>query len=260
MSAQERPTALITGASSGIGYELAKLFAAAGFDLALVARRREPLDRLANELPPRHGIRTRVMVEDLADPAAPRRIHQALVGANVTVEALVNNAGFGLRGAFAELPLERQLALLQVNVTALTELSRLFLPGMVARGRGRVLNLASTAAFQPGPFMAVYYASKAYVLSLSEALAEELAGSGVTVTCLAPGPTATGFAEAAGNADSRLFRLGTMDAAQVARIGFEAAMAGRRLAVPGLRNWLAVQGLRLSPRALTLKLVRYLQG
>ena len=184
-----KQTALITGASSGLGREFARLFAAAGYDIVLVARRRQELDALAAELPPRHGIRARVLVEDLADPMAPSRIFDHLKSEDVQISMLVNNAGFGEKGSFAMLGEKRQMDMLQVNIAALTHLTRLFLPGMLGRRQGRILNVASTAAFLPGPNMAVYFATKAFVLSFSEAIAEEVRGGGVTVTCLCPGPT-----------------------------------------------------------------------
>ena len=200
-----KETVLITGASSGIGLELARLFAADGSDLILVARREAELQSLADDMAASHGISARVMTEDLSDLSAPQRIVDRLATDELELDVLVNNAGFGLRGPAAELDLQRQLDMLQVNVTALTHLTRLLLPAMIARRRGGVLNVASTAAFQPGPHMAVYYATKAYVLSFSEALAEELGGTGVTVSCLAPGPTATEFADAADMRDTLLF-------------------------------------------------------
>jgi short-subunit dehydrogenase len=192
-----------------------------------------------------------VTVADLADPTAPARLF-AEVG---PVEMLVNNAGFGAGGRFAALPLDRQLALLQVNVTALTELTHRFLAPMRAAGRGRVLNVASVVAFQPAPGLAVYGASKAFVLSLSEALWSELEGSGVTVTCLCPGTTVTEFFEVAGMGDTRPFNRG-MRAAEVAAIGYRATMAGRRLAVAGASNRLITGLVRFVPRGLVLRMGR----
>jgi hypothetical protein len=257
---EAKQTALITGASSGIGLELARRFASRGFDLVLSARSAGKLEALAAELAREHGVKASVATADLSDPAAPLRLHERATAGGAAVDVLVNNAGFGLRGDFAELPLGRQLEMVQVNVAALTNLSRLFVPGMIARRRGRVLNVASTAAFQPGPGMAVYYATKSYVLSFSEALSEELAGTGVTVTCLCPGATATGFAAAADMEKSLLFRLGAMSAEEVARVGCDAALRGRRLVVPGLRNKLGAASIRISPRGLVLKLVKRLQS
>jgi short-subunit dehydrogenase len=244
-----RPVALITGASSGIGAELARCFAQGGYDVVLTARRRDRLEALAAELAPH----ARVLEADLSDPDAPVRLY-ATTG---PVDVLVNNAGLGALGRFATIPLGREMEMLRVNITALTELARLYVPPMVARGRGRVLNVASTAAFQPGPGMAVYGATKAYVLSLSEAMCAELAGSGVTVTCLCPGPTETEFAAAAGMEKSRMFRR-AMPASQVAQLGFAATMAGRRLAIPGVMNRMSATMVRLAPRGLVLRIARKL--
>jgi len=246
-------TVLITGASSGIGKELARCFAADGSRLVLVARGGGALEALADELRKTRKADARVLVADLAEPEAPTRILGHLQNAGLKVDVLVNNAGFGAQGRLAELPLDRQLHMVQVNVTALTHLTRLFLPGMVERRRGGVLNVASTAAFQPGPHMAVYYATKAFVLSFSEALAEEVAGTGVSVTALCPGPTRTGFGEAAQIRSSRLVGLNRMSAASVAEIGHRAFRRGRVVAVPGLRNRLLAFSVRLSPRSAARK-------
>ena len=195
-----KQTALITGASSGIGADLARLFARDGYDVVLVARSEEKLREVAEGIGKEHaGVTARVIVADLARPDAARDVVDALGG--LPIDALVNNAGYGVAGPFVETDVRSELEMIQVNVVALTHLTKLLAPGMVARKRGRILNVSSTAAFQPGPLMAVYYATKAYVLSVSEALAEELRGSGVTVTALCPGPTATGFA-AASNMES----------------------------------------------------------
>jgi len=251
------PTALITGASSGIGSALAGQFAADGYDVVLVARRGAPLDALAVEISRAHGVKARVLPADLTEAGASRRMFDDLQSAGVTVDVVVNNAGFGLRGRVAELPVERQLQMIQLNVTALTELTCLFLPGMLQRNRGGVLNVGSTAAFQPGPLMAVYYATKAYVVSFTEALAEEVSGSSLRVSCLAPGPTATGFAEAAHMTESRLFKLATpMRAADVAKMGYEGWKRGKVIVVPGLANRLGVFMVRLSPRVFVRKAAR----
>jgi uncharacterized protein len=252
-------TVLITGASAGIGLELAKLFAADKSDLVLVARRMEKLDALAAELQRDCGIQARGLAFDLSDPQSPRAIFDALTAEGVTVGVVVNNAGFGAVGPVADLPLERQRDMVQVNVAALTELTRLFLPGMIERRSGGILNVASTAAFQPGPLMAVYYATKAYVLSFSEALAEEILGTGVRVTCLAPGPTATEFAAVAGTEHKLLFRLGTMDARTAALAGYRGFRRGRTLVIPGLKNKLGAFAVRLAPRAWVRKVVKRLQ-
>jgi hypothetical protein len=239
-------TALITGASAGLGAELAKLCAAGGYDVVLVARSAKRLAEMADGLARAHGVEARPLVADLALPAAPAEIF-AQVSAT-PVDILINNAGFGVRGAFAETDWEAESRLLQVNVAALTHLTKLFLPGMVRRRSGRILNVASTAAFVPGPFMAMYYASKAFVLSFSEAVANEVQGTGVTVTALCPGPTRTEFAEAAGITDSKLFHGPAMEAADVARIGYQAMMTGKVSVVAGARNRWLMRGARLIPR------------
>jgi len=252
-------TALVTGASGGIGEELARLFASDGHDLVLVARSGDKLARLAEELSGKHGVGARVLARDLARAGAPREIFEELARENVAVDALVNNAGVGSYGLFAETDLESELALLQINVVALTHLTKLFLPAMIARGRGYVLNVASTAAFQPGPLMAVYYASKGYVLSFSEALANETEGTGVTVSALCPGPTETGFVAAAGMGDSKLFDRGAMDARTVAVEGYRGMLKGKTLVIPGLRNNLLARSIGFFPRSLVTKVVRGIQ-
>ena len=191
---RQAETVLITGASSGIGRELARLYASDGAGLVLIARSEDKLRQLADELCANYGAGAQVVPTDLSRPASPREIVEALAQRHIDVDVLVNNAGFGARGSVAEIGVERQLEMIEVNVAALTQLTALLLPGMLERRRGAILNVASTAAFQPGPNWAVYCATKAYVLSFTEALAEEVRGSGVRVSCLAPGPTDTGFA------------------------------------------------------------------
>lgn len=256
---EQKMTALVTGASGGIGEELARLFAADGHDLVLLARSGDKLARLAEELEGKHGVAAHVLTADLARPEAPQEVFQELQGAGVTVDALVNNAGFGSYGLFAETDLKWELELLQVNVVALTHLSKLFLPGMLARRRGYLLHVASTASFQPGPLMAVYYASKAYVLSLSEALANECAGTGVVVSALCPGPTETGFVAAAGMGDSKLFDRAVMDARTVAEAGYRGLLAGKTIVIPGFRNNLLARSIGFFPRNLVTKVVRGIQ-
>jgi uncharacterized protein len=253
-------SALITGASSGIGLELARLFARDHHDVALVARRADKLERLAAELERAHGVRVTVIPADLADDAASEEIFRALAARDIEVDVLVNNAGFGLVGPFLATDLATELRMIRVNVTALTQLTKLFLPGMVARGGGRILNVASTAGFQPGPFMAVYYATKAYVISFSEALAEELRGTGVTVTCVCPGPTPTGFQEVAGMRNLRFLKLPFVtDAASVARAGYDGVLKGKRIVIPGLMNKLMPLTVRLAPRSMVTRVVRRFQ-
>ena len=244
-----RGTALVTGASAGLGVEFARLCAAGGYDVVLAARNAARLSALAAELAQAHGVQARPLVCDLADPAAPAAIFEQLRA--TPVEVLINNAGFGVRGAYTDTDWAREADLMQVNMVALAHLTKLFLPEMVRRRSGRILNVASTAAFVPGPFMALYYASKAFVLSFSEALSNEVKGTGVTVTVLCPGPTRTEFAEAAGIADSALFRGASMGAAEVARIGFDAMMAGKSSVIAGARNRWMVRGIGLAPRSFT---------
>lgn len=251
--------ALVTGASAGIGLELARVFARNGFDLLLVARRADTLEAVAGRLEGEYGITARTLAADLAQPEAPQHLLDYCQAEKLAVDILVNNAGVGLGGEFAETDINRQLNMIHVNVTALTHLTGLFLPQMMARRSGRILNVASTAAFQPGPLMAVYYASKSYVLSFSEALAEELRHTGITVTALCPGPTKTEFATAAEIAHSRLFAAGAASAADVAEFGYEATMKGKRVAIPGTMNKIVAQANRFSPRIVTTKLSRMLQ-
>ncbi|MGB9198177.1 MAG: SDR family oxidoreductase [Terriglobales bacterium] len=260
----DRKTALITGASFGIGLELARIFAREGHDLVLVARSGDKLRQLASELEKAHGTRSLILAVDLSDPGASAYILDQTTRANIAVDILVNNAGFGQYGFFAENDLEECLRQIQVNITTLTHLTRLYLPGMIERARtgktaARILNVASTAAFQAGPLMAVYYATKAYVLHLSEAISNELAGTGVTVTCLCPGPTATEFQERAKITGIRLTTYGTMDARTVAEDGYRALMAGKPVVISGFKNWLVAQSVRFAPRRMVTAIARKLQ-
>jgi short-subunit dehydrogenase len=253
-----RGTALITGASSGIGAELAKLCAAGGYDLVLVARRVEPMQALAASVARDHCTGVRVLAADLADPAAPEVILERL--GQTPIDILINNAGFGLQGPYAETDWAAEARMIQVNVVALAHLTKLLLPAMLARRAGRILNVASTAAFVPGPLMAVYYSTKAFVVSLSLAIAAETEGTGVTVTALCPGPTTTGFFEAAGMQSSKLFRGPAMDAASVARIGYRAMMASKPEVIAGMRNRLMIFGTRFAPRTMLAKITRGLNA
>jgi short-subunit dehydrogenase len=240
-------TALITGASAGIGRELARCFAADGHDLVLVARRLPELQALCAELEQRHPIKARAVACDLGSPSALAELLGEVRG--LELEYLVNNAGFGTCGSFAELPAEREAAMVELNVSAVLRLTRAVLPQMLARRSGRILNLGSTAGFQPGPYMATYYATKAFVNSFSEALTYELRGTGVSVTLSCPGPTETEFGEVSGVNKTRLFKLGAAPAASVAKQAYRAMLRGRAVVVHGLLNWLGVQLLRVSPRA-----------
>lgn len=255
-----RQTALVTGASSGIGLELARILAEHSYDVVLVARRGDVLERIAAELRATHGISATALPLDLSRSDAPGELARTLHERGIAVDVLVNNAGFGTRGQFTETSLDTELAMIQVNVSALTALTKLFLPTMVQRGHGRIMNVASTAAFQPGPMMAVYYATKAYVLSFSQAVAEEVRDTGVTITALCPGPTHTNFAKVAHMGTSRLFRSGlVMQSYPVARAGFDGMMRGERVVIPGLVNRIAALGATLAPRGLVTRLSRLVQ-
>jgi len=246
-----RPVALVTGASSGLGLELATIAARDGHDLVLVARRSDRLESIGKGLREEFGAAVTIIVRDLAESEAARVVTQEVEARGLSVDLLVNNAGLGVHGPFAETPLDKELAMIRVNLVALTELTKRVLPGMIARGRGRILNVASTAAFQPGPLMAVYYATKAYVLSFSEAIASEVAGSGVTVTALCPGPTRTEFGKAAGMLETRLFRSPLVkDARSVAEAGYRGMKRGRRVVIPGIGNWIIAKAVRFTPRRL----------
>jgi short-subunit dehydrogenase len=252
-------TALITGASSGIGLELAHLFARDGYRLVLLARGRNTLRQIGDDLQERYSVTVRIAPKDLAHPATPAELYQELQEAGIVLDVLVNNAGFGLAGPFQTTEWAKEAEMLQVNMVAATHLTKLFLPQIRAR-EGKILNVASTAAFQPGPFMAVYYATKAYLLSFSEALSEELDGTGVTVTCLCPGPVKTNFQQRAYLEGTAMVNSPLMvDVQEVARVGYEAMMRGKRVVIPGWKNRMGMQLLRISPRSAVTKIVRRLQ-
>ncbi len=249
-------TALITGASSGIGLELAHLFARDGYRLILVARNRNALRALANELLSRYNAEVWISPKDLAHPAAPLELYQELQEANVVLDVLVNNAGFGGEGPFLQTDWHLEAEMIQVNIVALTQLTKLFLPQIRAR-EGKLLNVASTAAFLPGPYMAVYYASKAFVLHFTEAIAEELSGTNTTVTCLCPGPVKTGFQKRAGIAESKLLNGPLLvDVQEVARAAYEGMKQGKRVVIPGWKNRAVIESLRVSPRSMATRMVR----
>ena len=254
--AAHKSTALITGGSTGIGYALAKIFAQERYDLVLVARHQEQLTEASDELTRRYGLSVKTMVKDLSRPTAAEEIIAELHRESIRIDVLVNNAGFALHGFFVETDLATELNMMQVNMVALTQLTKLLVRDMQERGAGKVLNVASTAAFQPGPRMAVYYASKAYVLRFSEALAEELRGSGVTVTALCPGPTRSGFQDRAHLEGTRMVRSPLMmDPETVARSGYRGLMRGGVVVIPGFMNNLLAVLARLTPRALLMRLV-----
>ncbi len=251
----QRQTALITGASSGIGRDLARLMAA-DFDLILVARSRDKLAELRKELESQHSSHVHVMPADLSRPEAADGLFAEITRRKLQVDVLINNAAFGLYGKFSTTGLLDELRMIQLNITTLTHLTKLALPGMLERKHGRIMNVASTAGFQPGPLMAVYYATKSYVISFSEAVASELKGTGVSMTCLCPGPTNTEFAAQAKVEKSRLFRLGAMNSVDVARAGMEGMLRGKPLVIPGVRNKLLAQSVRFTPRKMVTAISR----
>lgn len=251
-------TALITGASSGIGEALAENFAKDGYDVILAARSLTKMEAQARALQERFGIAAIVIAADFAAADGAARLHADIKGRGITLSALANNAGFGAFGEFKDSALAPDLAMIQVNLNTVVVLTKLFLPDLL-RTKGRIINTASTAAFQPGPYMAVYYATKAFVLSFSEAIASELEGTGVTVTALCPGPTASGFQEQAKMQASALVkgkRLPT--AAEVAAAGYRAMQRGQRVAIPGAMNWLLAQTPRFFSRNLVTRIVKAL--
>lgn len=256
--AAERKTALVTGASSGIGAALARVHAEHGGDLVVVARRQERLEELKKELEQAHGVTVHVLTKDLTQDDAPREIHDELHSRGARVDYLINNAGMGNRGLFHEQDWAQNETLIRLNVLALTALTRVFLPQMIEQGGGRILNMASMAGFVPGPLQAVYYASKAYVISFSEAIANELAGTGVSVTVLCPGPVETEYTHRPEMQGVRLTKL-AVPPRQVAEAGYRAMLKGRTVVVPSVLGKIAIHGLlRLSPRALTTRISRAL--
>jgi len=253
------PTALITGASAGLGTHFALALAKRGYDLILVARRGDRLEQLARVVRERHGVAAHVIPADLGKKTAAAKLVEAVGAQGLAVDLLVNNAGFGARGSFAELDRAMQARMIDVNCRALMELAHAFLPDMLARRSGAILNVASTAAFQPGPWMAVYYATKAFVLSFSEALHEEVKDRGVRVTALCPGPTRTEFAGVARMDDSDLFRRFSGAPEKVVADGLKALDAGRAVAVSGGLNKLMAGSIRFTPRGLARRIAGSLQ-
>jgi uncharacterized protein len=249
-------TVLITGASGGLGYEFAKLLAHGHFDLVLVARSADRLAQVANELRSAR-VTIKTVTLDLSDPSAPTSLFDQLARTEISIDILINNAGFGTFGEFAKMTEGDILGQIDLNIRALTELTRLFVPAMIAKRNGKIMNVASVAGLLPGPLMAVYYATKAYVISFSEAIANELRVSGVTVTCFCPGATHTGFAKRAGIEHSRLFHSGAMGAERVARDGYRAMMKGRAFAISGAQNRLIAQSTRFAPRKVATAISRW---
>lgn len=253
-------TALITGASDGIGLEMAKIHASKGGDLILVARSADKLLHLKEELESAHKINVRVIGKDLSNENAALEVYNEVKAAGITVDYLINNAGFGDFGFFTEGNWEKQNRMIQLNITTLTQFTRLFLSDMIVRRSGKIVNVASTASFQPGPLMAVYYATKAYVLHFSEAVNNEIAGSGVTITALCPGATASGFQKAAGMEESKLVKGRKLPTSiEVAAFGYRAMLNGKTVAIPGLMNKLMVFGVRFLPRKWVVKVARSVQ-
>jgi len=256
----QKKTALVTGASSGIGYELAKLFARNGYNLVLMARDRDQLEKAAREWRERFNVIIKVIPKDLSRREAADEIVHELGKEAIEINVLINNAGYAGYGPFTETSLQDELDMMQVNMTSLTELTKRLLPSMVEKKEGKIMNVASTAAFAPGPLMAVYYATKAYVLSFSEALSEELRGTGVTVTALCPGATDTGFQKRARVENTILFSpWKVMDAGTVARIGYRGMMKGKAVVIPGLLNKLMVYSIRLGPRRYVTQIAKLMQ-
>lgn len=252
-------TALITGASSGIGLELARVFAADGIDLILSARSEDKLNALAKEVNEAYGVKAEVIVADLSVQGQAQSVYDLAKKNGWEVDYLVNNAGFGVYGVFAETDWTAEANMLNVNIVALTQLTKLFLPDFINKGQGRILNVASTAAFQPGPMMAMYFASKAFVLSFSDAIANELNSTGVTVTALCPGATETGFQRAAGATGSRLFETRKLPTgADVAKYGYRAMKKGKRIAIHGVMNKMLSFSVRLTPRRVVTAITKAL--
>ncbi|KEZ49006.1 SDR family NAD(P)-dependent oxidoreductase [Metabacillus indicus] len=249
-------TVLITGASDGIGKELAYKYAQDGYRLVLAARSEEKLQKLAEELKPAPVI---VKRKDLSDMNQVRELYEELKAESVCVDVLVNNAGFGLYGEFLRTSADEELNMIDLNIKSITLLAKLFAPDMAERGSGHILNVASTAAFQPGPLMAVYYATKAYVLSFSEAIENELKGTGVSVSVLCPGPTKTGFSDRANLGQSKLFKSGVMDVKEVADAAYKGLHKKKTVIIPGLKNKMLAAAVRFMPRKTVTGVVRKTQ-
>jgi uncharacterized protein len=251
---------LITGASMGIGHELAQVFAEKGHDLILVARTQSKLETLAESLAKSHPVKVKVIAKNLCSLEAREELFKELNEAGIFVETLVNNAGIGLGGEFQKQTAQRQLEMIDLNISALTHLTRLFLPQMLEKKTGYIMNVASTAAFVPGPLMAVYYATKAYVVSFTEAMASECDGTGVVVSALCPGPTKTDFQRVAEIQNTKLFDVGVMEAREVAEFGYDQLLRGKTIAIPGLRNKFLARSATFAPRSLLAKTVKQLNS
>jgi uncharacterized protein len=253
-------TALITGASNGIGLELAKVHAAKGDNLVLVARSKAKLDELKTALEKEFHISVYTIGQDLSLEDSAKAVYDETTGQNIRVDYLINNAGFGDFGMFAETDWNKEIKMIHLNITTLTQFTKLYLQDMVKRGSGKIMNVASTAAFQSGPTMAVYYATKAFVLSFSEAVDNEVRDKGVTVTTLCPGATESGFQAAAAMEESNLVKGRKLPTSkEVAEYGYSAMMKGKTVAIHGLMNWLMANSVRFTPRALVVKITRRIQ-
>ncbi len=254
------PTALITGASLGLGKDFADIFAKAGYDLILVARSKDKLEAIANDLIAKYSKKVSVIAKDLSKPGAAKELWASVAGLKTDVDCLVNNAGFGSNGPFLESTFEKESEMIQLNVNFLVELSYLAAQKMKERKSGEILNVASTAGFQPGPFMSNYYATKAYVLSFSEGISEEFSPYGITVSVLCPGPTKTEFFKNADMKDSKLAksRFLIMDSYPVAQAGFNALKAKQTVKIAGFMNFLLAQSIRFSPRFMIRKIAKIL--
>ena len=254
-----KKTVLITGASTGIGYELSKVFSKSGYNLVLVSRNSQRLEVVAKEMEKQYDIQAKVIAKDLSKSLAPEELYNDVVANDIDIDVLVNNAGFGINGKFTDVSADKHMELIQLNISSLTVLCKLFGADMVKRRSGSILNVASTAAFQAGPLMSTYYASKAYVLLLSEALSNELAQDGVNVTVLCPGPTHTEFGVRADMNSAKILNVPwIMSAAEVAEIGFSALMKGKKIIIPGLMNKLIAFSTRLTPRSVLVFITRSL--
>jgi short-subunit dehydrogenase len=255
-----KKTALITGASSGIGFELAKIFAREGNDLVLVARNGSKLQELKNSLEKEFSIKAFIISKDLSKIDSAQEVYDEVKNKSIVIDYLINNAGFGDFGMFTDTNWKKEEEMIQLNITTLTQFTKLFLKDMVLQKKGKIMNVASTAAFQPGPTMAVYYATKAYVLHFSEAIDNEVRDKGITVTALCPGATESGFQDAADMNESKLVKGRKLPTSkEVAEYGFKAMMKGKRVAIHGLLNYIMANSIRFTPRTLAVKVVRLIQ-
>ncbi|MFN4994946.1 MAG: SDR family NAD(P)-dependent oxidoreductase [Bacteroidota bacterium] len=253
-------TALITGASNGIGLELAKVHASKGGDLVLVARNKAKLDELKSTLEKEYKVKVYTIGKDLSATNAANEVYNETIRQNIQIDYLINNAGFGEFGLFTDTDWNKELQMINLNITTLTAFTKLYLQDMVKRRSGKIMNVASTAAFQSGPTMAVYFATKAYVLSFSEAVNNEVSDKGVTITTLCPGATESGFQAAAAMEESRLVKGRKLPSSEeVAQYGYAAMMKGKTVAIHGLMNWILANSVRFTPRSIVVKITRKIQ-